>query len=60
MSKKKMDANRLITEIYKRPALWDQKHVLHRNREALDRIWQDLSIALQVPGEELFFSIYHY
>ena len=35
----KMDANRLIAEVYKRPALWNQRHISYHNREVTNRVW---------------------
>ncbi|XP_034938917.1 uncharacterized protein [Chelonus insularis] len=45
----KIDVKRLIMEVYKQPALWDQKHVLYHYRETKNRIWLELSTNLNIP-----------
>ncbi|KOC60154.1 hypothetical protein WH47_08144 [Habropoda laboriosa] len=39
----KMDANRLIAEVYKRPALWNQRHISYHNREVTNRVWMEIA-----------------
>ncbi|XP_028982690.1 uncharacterized protein LOC107035416 isoform X2 [Diachasma alloeum] len=43
-----VDVTRLIAEMHKRPALWNQKHVLYHNREVTNRMWIELSAILNV------------
>ncbi|XP_076279748.1 uncharacterized protein LOC143208804 isoform X1 [Lasioglossum baleicum] len=45
----KMDANRLITEVYKRPALWNQRHVSYHNREVTNRVWMEIASIFKLP-----------
>ncbi|KAF7995535.1 hypothetical protein HCN44_006642 [Aphidius gifuensis] len=49
MKTRKIDPTCLIAEVYKRPALWNADHHMHYNRDAVDRIWEELSVVLQTP-----------
>lgn len=46
----KMDANRLIAEVYKRPALWNQRHISYHNREVTNRVWMEIASILNLPS----------
>ncbi|XP_012223449.1 uncharacterized protein [Linepithema humile] len=45
----KMDANRLIAEVYKRPALWNQRHISYHNREVTNRVWMEIAAIFNLP-----------
>ncbi|XP_043463116.1 uncharacterized protein LOC122499099 [Leptopilina heterotoma] len=45
----KMDANRLIAEVYKRPALWNQRHISYHNREVTNRVWLEIATIFKLP-----------
>ncbi|XP_035720993.1 uncharacterized protein LOC118441104 [Vespa mandarinia] len=45
----KMDANRLIAEVYKRPALWNQRHISYHNREVTNRVWMEIAAIFKLP-----------
>ncbi|XP_066592580.1 uncharacterized protein [Prorops nasuta] len=45
----KMDAKRLISEVYKRPALWNQRHVYYHNREVTNRVWMEIATIFKLP-----------
>ncbi|XP_076225025.1 uncharacterized protein LOC116424364 isoform X2 [Nomia melanderi] len=45
----KMDANRLIAEVYKRPALWNQRHISYHNREVTNRVWMEIASIFKLP-----------
>ncbi|XP_020298111.1 uncharacterized protein LOC109862461 [Pseudomyrmex gracilis] len=45
----KMDANRLIAEVYKRPALWNQRHISYHNREVTNRVWMEIAQIFNLP-----------
>ncbi|XP_015522835.2 uncharacterized protein [Neodiprion pinetum] len=45
----KMDANRLIAEVYKRPALWNQRHISYHNREVTNRVWMEIATIFKLP-----------
>ncbi|XP_058810222.1 uncharacterized protein LOC131675308 [Phymastichus coffea] len=44
-----MDTNKFITEIHKRPALWNQRHVSYHNRELTKRIWMEIAAMFNLP-----------
>lgn len=44
-----MDANRLIAEVYKRPALWNQRHISYHNREVTNRVWMEIAAIFNLP-----------
>ncbi|XP_014216143.1 uncharacterized protein LOC106644942 [Copidosoma floridanum] len=44
-----MDAYQLIAEIFKRPALWNQKHVSYHNREVTNQVWMEISSLFKMP-----------
>jgi hypothetical protein len=46
----KMDANRLIAEVYKRPALWNQRHISYHNREMTNRVWMEIAGIFKLPS----------
>lgn len=46
----KMDANRLIAEVYKRPALWNQRHISYHNREVTNRVWMEIAAIFNLPS----------
>lgn len=46
----KMDANRLIAEVYKRPALWNQRHISYHNREVTNRVWMEIASIFKLPS----------
>lgn len=46
----KMDANRLIAEVYKRPALWNQRHISYHNREVTNRVWMEIAQIFNLPS----------
>ncbi|XP_026297742.1 uncharacterized protein LOC726661 [Apis mellifera] len=48
----KMDANRLIAEVYKRPALWNQRHISYHNREVTNRVWMEIASIFKLPTEK--------
>ena len=41
-----MDIDSLISEIFVRPSLWDQKDKNHHNRFVLDKLWDEVAIKL--------------
>lgn len=45
-----MDANRLIAEVYKRPALWNQRHISYHNREVTNRVWMEIASIFKLPS----------
>ncbi|XP_031782320.1 uncharacterized protein LOC100679762 [Nasonia vitripennis] len=45
----KMDANRLIAEVHKRPALWNQRHISYHNREVTNRVWMEIASIFKLP-----------
>lgn len=45
-----MDANRLIAEVYKRPALWNQRHISYHNREVTNRVWMEIAAIFNLPS----------
>lgn len=58
----KMDANRLIAEVYKRPALWNQRHISYHNREVTNRVWMEIASIFKLPSRciaEIVFHISH-
>jgi hypothetical protein len=46
----KMDANQLIAEVYKRPALWNQRHISYHNREVTNRVWMEIADIFNLPS----------
>ena len=58
----KMDANRLIAEVYKRPALCNQRHISYHNREVTNRVWMEIASIFKLPSRciaEIVFHISH-
>jgi len=49
-----MDANRLIAEVYKRPALWNQRHISYHNREVTNRVWMEIAAIFNLPSTCFF------
>lgn len=47
----KMDANRLIAEVQKRPALWNQRHMSYHNREVTNRVWMEIAGIFKLPSK---------
>lgn len=47
----KMDANRLIAEVHKRPALWNQRHISYHNREVTNRVWMEIASIFKLPSQ---------
>lgn len=54
----KMDANRLIAEVYKRPALWNQRHISYHNREVTNRVWMEIATIFKLPRMYTAASLY--
>lgn len=56
----KMDANRLIAEVHKRPALWNQRHISYHNREVTNRVWMEIASIFKLPSQYIcwFFSFH--
>ncbi|XP_043269963.1 uncharacterized protein [Venturia canescens] len=48
-----MDAKRLIAEVYKRPALWNQRHTLYHNRDVTNRVWMEIATLFKLPKQIL-------
>ncbi|RUS82551.1 hypothetical protein EGW08_009681, partial [Elysia chlorotica] len=48
-----MDVDTLIASVYERPPVWDKKHKLHRNRNVIDRLWQEISNEMQMEETAL-------
>lgn len=48
VSSTKMDMNSLIREVSLRPPLWDRKSIHHHNRYALDKLWNEVAVKLNV------------
>lgn len=38
-----MNADKLIHAVYKRPELWDPKHIGHNNRMLVNKLWQEVA-----------------
>lgn len=53
----KMDANRLIAEVYKRPALWNQRHISYHNREVTNRVWLEIATIFKLPSAFVKFTL---
>ncbi|KAH0560243.1 uncharacterized protein LOC123264693 isoform X1 [Cotesia glomerata] len=49
MDQYKIDTNQLISEIHKRPALWNNKDVLYHNRDSTNSMWTELSSMFKCP-----------
>ncbi|XP_012278607.1 uncharacterized protein LOC105698712 [Orussus abietinus] len=46
-----MDLERLINEVYVRPAIWDQKNTNYHNRDIVTRMWGEIAKACEVSSE---------
>ncbi|XP_057333055.1 uncharacterized protein LOC130672465 [Microplitis mediator] len=44
-----LDADRLIDEVYKRPALWNNKDLLYHSRDLTNRMWMEISTIFKCP-----------
>lgn len=47
----KMDADKLIAEVFVRTPLWDQKNIHHHNRFVLDKLWDEVAAILNTSRE---------
>ena len=45
-----MDADKLIADVFKRPAIWDKRRHEHANRNVLDKAWKEISNEMNVEG----------
>lgn len=54
----KMDANRLIAEVHRRPALWNQRHMSYHNREITNRVWMEIAAMFKLPSEYFCFHLH--
>lgn len=52
----KMDANRLIAEVHKRPALWNQRHISYHNRDVTNKVWMEIAGIFQLPSNYFLYS----
>ena len=53
----KMDVEKLISEVYLRPAIWDKSRNDHANRNVLDKVLKEISHEMNLEGLKLsFFS----
>jgi hypothetical protein len=41
-----MDIEQLIGAVYSKKALWQQQDVNHHNRGVIDKLWEQISVAL--------------
>lgn len=48
---KKMDIDQIISEIFSRPALWDQKNKLYHNRVFVEKLWTSVAAEIKVPSK---------
>ncbi|XP_067617613.1 uncharacterized protein [Eurosta solidaginis] len=48
-----MDIDQIISEIFSRPALWDQKNKLYHNRVYVEKLWTSVAAEIKVPKEDL-------
>ncbi|XP_053958793.1 transcription factor Adf-1-like [Anastrepha ludens] len=48
-----VDINQIISEIFSRPALWDQKNKLYHNRVCVEKLWTSVVAEIKVPKEDL-------
>lgn len=55
----KMDANRLIAEVYKRPALWNQRHISYHNREVTNRVWLEIATIFKLPSAFIIIFLFN-
>lgn len=46
-----MDKDLLISEIYKKTPIWDQRHKSHHNRYVLDKCWAEVAANCKVTGK---------
>lgn len=52
-----MDVDILISEIFVRPPLWDQKDKNHHNRFILDKLWKELAVKLNTTRKYKYVFI---
>lgn len=43
--------NRMISEVHRRPELWNRQHPQHHNRSVLDRHWETVAAGLGMTSE---------
>lgn len=46
-----MDIDVLISEVFKRPPLWDQKNLFYKNRNHIAALWAEIEQAMDFPGK---------
>lgn len=59
-----MDAEQLILEIRNRRCLWDQRDRSYKNRNLIEKLWQEVAEKMQTPSKyiiillKIFFLIF--
>ena len=46
----------LISEVFKRPVLWDHKIKNYRNRDVVDKEWRNLSQTLNISSKYYYIA----
>lgn len=41
----------IITSVYKRPAIWDPRHYLHKNRNAVQILWEEIAAEVGIDSK---------
>lgn len=52
-----MDIDSLISEIFIRLALWDQKNQNHHDRFILDKLWEEVAVKLNTSKKNFSFEL---
>jgi hypothetical protein len=51
-------AEALISEVFKKPVLWDHRIKDYRNREVVDKEWRNLSQTLNISSKYCYITFY--
>jgi len=46
----------LISEVFKRPVLWDQRMKVYHNRDLIEKEWRNLSQTLEISSKYYYIA----
>ena len=54
-----MDTDKLVSAVFIRNALWDQRDVQHHNRFVLDKLWDEVAAEMKTTSKCVIILIYY-
>lgn len=56
---KHIEEETFVDLLEKFPHIWDKKHLMHKDKLALENAWLSISIIMEINGKQFSFYVIH-